>query len=204
MWQFSKGMLQLLACRLSGPSSSSSQAARLSGFRVDRSRVPRLDPADLEEKFVRGGGPGGQAVNKTANAVFLKHLPTGLWVKCHETRSLDRNRELARQHLVTRLDNLLNGEESVEAQQQRHARLLHDRRREETRLKYEARRAAKLAHSDRANHTDGVEEARENSDLEAGVVEKNGDLEAGGVKKNGDLVVAGSGEENNSEDKGER
>ncbi len=39
--------------------------------------MPRLEPDDLEEKFVRGSGPGGQAVNTTSNAVFLKHLPTG-------------------------------------------------------------------------------------------------------------------------------
>jgi peptide chain release factor len=45
--------------------------------------VPRLDPADLEEKFVRGSGPGGQAVNKTTNAVFLKHIPTGVYAKVY-------------------------------------------------------------------------------------------------------------------------
>ena len=32
---------------------------------------------DLYEDFVFGSGPGGQAVNKTRNAVFLKHIPTG-------------------------------------------------------------------------------------------------------------------------------
>lgn len=44
---------------------------------VDLSRVPKLAEVDLEEQFVRGSGPGGQATNKTANAVVLKHLPTG-------------------------------------------------------------------------------------------------------------------------------
>ena len=47
----------------------------------DRVRpVPTLEERDLEEKFQTGGGPGGQAINKTANAVFLKHTPTGISV----------------------------------------------------------------------------------------------------------------------------
>lgn len=44
---------------------------------IDRSRVPKLIEEDLEEAFVRGSGPGGQSVNKTANCVVLKHKPTG-------------------------------------------------------------------------------------------------------------------------------
>jgi hypothetical protein len=59
----------------------------------------------------------------------------GLWVKCHESRSLDRNRKLARELLTTRLDNHLNGELSVENQERMHKKLLQDRRREETRYR---------------------------------------------------------------------
>ena len=40
-----------------------------------------LFESDLEEKFVRGFGKGGQKVNKTSNCVELKHLPTGISVK---------------------------------------------------------------------------------------------------------------------------
>ena len=36
---------------------------------------------DLEEQFVKGGGPGGQSINKTSNCVVLKHKPTGIVVK---------------------------------------------------------------------------------------------------------------------------
>merc|ERR1719315_858117 len=82
-------------------------------------RVPRLLEAELEESFVRGGGPGGQAVNKANNAVFLKHIPTGIWVKCHQQRSVETNRKLARKLLVTKLDNFVNGENSVESQKKR-------------------------------------------------------------------------------------
>lgn len=45
-------------------------------YNVDRSNVPVIDDADVEEQFVRGHGPGGQAVNKTNNCVVLKHLPS--------------------------------------------------------------------------------------------------------------------------------
>ncbi|KAG5890124.1 hypothetical protein JTB14_027791 [Gonioctena quinquepunctata] len=65
---------------------------------------------------VRGTGPGGQKVNKTSNCVVLKHIPSGILVKCHESRSLTKNQEIARLNLLTKLDNFLNGENSVEAQ----------------------------------------------------------------------------------------
>lgn len=44
---------------------------------LDYTRVPVLKEYELSEQHVRGSGPGGQAVNKTANCVVLKHLPTG-------------------------------------------------------------------------------------------------------------------------------
>ena len=46
-------------------------------YDLDRSKIPIVAEADVEEQFVRGHGPGGQAVNKTKNCVVLKHLPTG-------------------------------------------------------------------------------------------------------------------------------
>lgn len=32
--------------------------------------------------YVLGSGPGGQSINTTANCVVLKHIPTGIMVKC--------------------------------------------------------------------------------------------------------------------------
>lgn len=92
---------------------------RLKSFKryLDYSKVPTLDENDLEEKFVRGSGPGGQATNKTNNAVSLKHKPTGIVVKCHETRSLLKNQQRAREIMITKLDNLLNGDQSIEHQE---------------------------------------------------------------------------------------
>ena len=64
-------------------------------------KVPKLDfdgkdKGDILESAIRGSGPGGQAVNKTSNAIQLTHIPTGVIVKVHELRSVDQNRKLAR------------------------------------------------------------------------------------------------------------
>jgi protein subunit release factor B len=61
---------------------------------------------DIEEKFIRSSGHGGQNVNKTATCVYIKHIPTGTEVKCMETRSQSINRFLARRELVKRLGSL--------------------------------------------------------------------------------------------------
>jgi len=55
---------------------------------------------DLEESFILGGGPGGQKTNKTSSVVRLAHEPSGLAVKCGETRSRETNRWLARRLLA--------------------------------------------------------------------------------------------------------
>ncbi|KDR08762.1 probable peptide chain release factor C12orf65 homolog, mitochondrial [Zootermopsis nevadensis] len=84
---------------------------------LDYSRVPVLKEEELDEHFIKGSGPGGQAVNKTNNCVMLVHKPTGVVVKCHQSRMQEENRKLARKVLIRKLDDLLNGELSVEAQQ---------------------------------------------------------------------------------------
>lgn len=76
---------------------------------------PELKEEDLEEDFMRGSGPGGQAVAKTNNCVQLKHKPTGLVVKSHETRSQFENRRIAREKLIYQLDILYNKENSFDA-----------------------------------------------------------------------------------------
>lgn len=61
---------------------------------------------DIEEKFIRSSGHGGQNVNKTATCVYLKHIPTGIEVKCMKDRSQSINRFFARRELITRLEKL--------------------------------------------------------------------------------------------------
>lgn len=55
---------------------------------------------DLEEEFILGGGPGGQKTNKTSSVVRLSHEPSGIAVKCGETRSRETNRWLARRMIA--------------------------------------------------------------------------------------------------------
>lgn len=71
--------------------------------------------ADLEESFVRSGGPGGQNVNKVSTCVVLRHLPSGLVVKCQKERSQVMNRYFARRILVARLESQILGRQSDEA-----------------------------------------------------------------------------------------
>ncbi|MCL4141567.1 UNVERIFIED_CONTAM: hypothetical protein GTU68_026278 [Idotea baltica] len=102
---------------------------------LDKSKVPTLNEEDLEEKFIRGSGPGGQSVNKTSSACFIRHLPSGIIVKSHEFRSLENNRKRARELLIDKLDELYNGEESVQSQMKQ--------RREQKSLKADQKRKKK-------------------------------------------------------------
>lgn len=58
---------------------------------------------DLEERFVRSSGKGGQHVNKTSTCVQLLHRPSGIEVKCMEGRSQSLNRFFARRLLLDRI-----------------------------------------------------------------------------------------------------
>ena len=69
---------------------------------------------DLEESFVRSQGKGGQNVNKVSTCVYLKHIPTGVEVKCQKTRSQGLNRYYARVLLFEKIEYLMKGRESEE------------------------------------------------------------------------------------------
>ncbi len=68
---------------------------------------------DIEEKFVRSQGRGGQKVNKTSSCVYLKHLPTGIEVKCQESRSQSSNRFFARRLLLDKIEDFQLGRDST-------------------------------------------------------------------------------------------
>ncbi len=61
-------------------------------------------PGDVEERFVRGAGAGGQKINKTSSTVWLRHRPTGTEVRCQRERSQTQNRLLAWVELADKLD----------------------------------------------------------------------------------------------------
>lgn len=59
---------------------------------------------DVEEKFIRGSGPGGQKINKTSSTVWLRHRPTGIEVRCQAERSQADNRDRAWAELCAKLE----------------------------------------------------------------------------------------------------
>jgi protein subunit release factor B len=71
---------------------------------VERLTAVGVRTADVEERFVRGTGPGGQKINKTSSTVWLRHGATGIEVRCQRERSQAANRELAWQEMVGRLE----------------------------------------------------------------------------------------------------
>jgi protein subunit release factor B len=75
-----------------------------------------ITETDLLEKFVRGSGSGGQKINKTSNCVFLKHLASGVAIKCQMERSREMNRFHARRELCGQLEMIRDGKASAKTQ----------------------------------------------------------------------------------------
>lgn len=80
----------------------------------ERMRRFNIREDDLKENFVRSQGPGGQNVNKTSTCVYLKHLPSGIEVKCQQERSQVLNRYRARVILANKIENKILGRQSEE------------------------------------------------------------------------------------------
>src|SRR5512139_4300182 len=72
----------------------------------ERMEALGIHEKDIEEKFIRSSGSGGQKVNKTSTCVDLKHIPTGIEVKCMKERSQSLNRFLARRELVKKISKV--------------------------------------------------------------------------------------------------
>jgi protein subunit release factor B len=69
-----------------------------------RMKALNIYESDLFEKFILGSGTGGQKINKTSSCVFLKHIPSGIHIKCQVTRSREYNRYLAITAICDRLE----------------------------------------------------------------------------------------------------
>jgi len=101
----------------------------------ERMEALGIHEKDIEEKFVRSSGRGGQKVNKTSTCVYLKHKPTGIEVKCMKERSQSLNRFLARRELIKKIEKL-SGQMTSEDFKIRQMRRQKLKRRRRTRLKY--------------------------------------------------------------------
>lgn len=75
-----------------------------------------IDPAEIEEQFIRGSGSGGQKINKTSSCVWLHHGPTGIEVKVQRHREQSKNRLSAYKLLIDKIEETLKGAQSERAQ----------------------------------------------------------------------------------------
>ncbi len=73
---------------------------------IERMKRLGIHPDDILEKFIRGSGNGGQKINTSSNCVYLKHLPTGIEVRCQADRSREMNRFTARKELCARYQEM--------------------------------------------------------------------------------------------------
>ena len=71
-------------------------------YTTDRPLLER----EVEVDVFRASGPGGQHVNKTESALRLTHPPSGVVVVAQDSSSQHRNREIAFERLVERLEKL--------------------------------------------------------------------------------------------------
>lgn len=83
----------------------------------ERMRDLGIRETDMEERFVRARGRGGQKVNKTSSCVHILHVPSGIEVKCQETRSREANRFFARRILADKYEDMISGRDSPAARE---------------------------------------------------------------------------------------
>ena len=74
---------------------------------------------DIKEQFIRSSGKGGQHVNKTSTCVYLRHIPTGIEIKCMKDRSQSVNRFLARRELIEAVERLSGKPTAADAERER-------------------------------------------------------------------------------------
>ncbi|MBX9587131.1 MAG: peptide chain release factor-like protein [Gammaproteobacteria bacterium] len=91
--------------------------------------------SDLVEKFIIGSGHGGQKLQKTASCVYLKHIPTGLEIKCQKSRMREENRFHARRRLIEKIEEQLFEKKSQHQQEAEKIRRQKRRRSRRSKLK---------------------------------------------------------------------
>jgi peptide chain release factor len=113
----------------------------------------KLKPEDVEENFIRGGGHGGQKINKTSSTVQLRHELSGVEVRMQRFREQSKNRLEAWKMLILKLKEKEKGDESRIAQEAFKVRKQKQRR----------SRRAKEKMLDEKHHRGTVKEARQDA-----------------------------------------
>ena len=70
--------------------------------------------SDLEIKYYRGSGPGGQHRNKVETACRMKHIPTGITTCSEEFKSQAQNKKAAFRKLASKLTPIMKNEPQKE------------------------------------------------------------------------------------------
>ncbi len=113
---------------------------------IHRMQSLNIRDLDLVEKFVLGSGKGGQKMNKTSSCVYLRHVPTGIEIKCQRERSRALNRYLARQELCNRIQERILG---IKTERQQLTQKIRRQKRRRSRRQKEKMLDAKHRHSEK-------------------------------------------------------
>ncbi len=100
---------------------------------LERMRELNVKEGDIEEKFIRSSGPGGQKTNKTSSCVSLHHIPTEITVKYQKERTQSLNRFFARRILLDQIERKQKG--FVKEEKERIERIRNRKRRSKKRTK---------------------------------------------------------------------
>ncbi|GJQ60432.1 MAG: peptide chain release factor-like protein [Candidatus Scalindua sp. AMX11] len=100
---------------------------------LDRMLELNVHEVEIEEKFVRSSGPGGQKTNKTSSCVCLRHIPTDITVKYQKERSQSLNRFFARRILLDQIERKQKG--FVKEEEKRVEKIRNQKRKRKKRTK---------------------------------------------------------------------
>ena len=106
-------------------------------------------------------------MNKANNAVRLVDKSPSIAVKSHETRSLCKNRQIAQDKLIDKLDHYFNKDQSVEAQVNKLLKERELKNKEKAKIKREEKAKLKVEENEPRSILNAESECNENVDSNA-------------------------------------